>query len=346
MINVPSPGIALAVTVAILLTSLVLFWPARGWLWNLRSRWRTSERVLIEDALKGIFHKEYARQTTSVQSLAGHLSISANQSAELLTRLEALRLVTREGDSVRLSASGRRRALRVVRVHRLWESFLARETGVHASQWHEDAERREHSLIGDDVDALASRLGNPVFDPHGDPIPTAEGELPPRPGIPLLDLSPHEAAVVVHVEDEPEALYRQLLAADLTPGVQIDGVVVSPTRVSFRADGRQCELTPLCAASVSVQSQTHHCGPVDTPQTLADLKVGELASVVRIGPSCRGLERRRLMDLGIVPETPVCMEMRSAAGDPVAYRIRGSLIALRANLARHVHVLRTVEPPQ
>jgi ferrous iron transport protein A len=52
------------------------------------------------------------------------------------------------------------------------------------------------------------------------------------------------------------------------------------------------------------------------------------------------------MDLGIVPETPVCMEMRSAAGDPVAYRIRGSLIALRANLARHVHVLRTVEPPQ
>jgi DtxR family Mn-dependent transcriptional regulator len=68
--------------------------------------------------------------------------------------------------------------------------------------------------------------------------------------------------------------------------------------------------------------------------------MGESAHVVRISPACRGLERRRLMDIGLVPGTAVSLEMRSPMGDPMAYQIRGATIALRRHQARHVQVER------
>jgi DtxR family Mn-dependent transcriptional regulator len=74
--------------------------------------------------------------------------------------------------------------------------------------------------------------------------------------------------------------------------------------------------------------------------TLGALAPGETARVVRLSPECRGAQRRRLLDLGLVPGTPVTAELVSLAGDPVAYRIRGALIALRREQANRVVVWR------
>jgi DtxR family Mn-dependent transcriptional regulator len=71
---------------------------------------------------------------------------------------------------------------------------------------------------------------------------------------------------------------------------------------------------------------------------VADLPVGATARVVRLTPDCRGPQRRRLLDLGVVPGTAITAEMRSAAGDPIAYRIRGALIALRHQQARWIAI--------
>jgi Fe2+ transport system protein FeoA len=79
--------------------------------------------------------------------------------------------------------------------------------------------------------------------------------------------------------------------------------------------------------------------PVEEPlETLANLNPGEEATVVRLSLDCRGLERRRLMDLGLLPGTVVAAEMRSPTGDPTAFRIRGALIALRVEQAGYIQI--------
>lgn len=76
----------------------------------------------------------------------------------------------------------------------------------------------------------------------------------------------------------------------------------------------------------------------EAPETLAALEPGEQATVVGLSPNCRGLERRRLMDLGLLPGTVVAAEMRSPVGDPTAFRIRGALIALRGEQAANIRI--------
>ncbi len=90
----------------------------------------------------------------------------------------------------RLTEPGRDYATQVVRAHRLWETYLAEETGLDESQWHARAHRREHELSRSEIDELAARIGNPTHDPHGDPIPTSEGDLPARAGCLFLPWPP------------------------------------------------------------------------------------------------------------------------------------------------------------
>jgi DtxR family Mn-dependent transcriptional regulator len=78
-------------------------------------------------------------------------------------------------------------------------------------------------------------------------------------------------------------------------------------------------------------------------ERLTTLRAGEEALIAAIAPACSGAERRRLLDLGILPGTRIAAELVSPGGDPVAYRVRGSLIALRAGQAEHIQIFRVQE---
>lgn len=101
-------------------------------------------------------------------------------------------------------------------------------------------------------------------------------------------------------------------------------------------------LAPIVAGNVSVLEMVD-----DTPaeqeawETLADLSLGETAEVAELSPVCVGAERRRFLDLGILPGTRVAAELRSPSGDPTAYLIRGGLIALRREQASLIHIRRS-----
>ena len=112
------------------------------------------------------------------------MEISSSAAVPLVGRMQELGLARVADGRVLLTEEGRRYALEVIRAHRLWERYLADETGVDPLEWHERAERKEHKLTREDADALARRLGNPRFDPHGDPIPTADGSVLPLSAIP------------------------------------------------------------------------------------------------------------------------------------------------------------------
>lgn len=322
----------------------LLFWPRHG-LVHLLVRWsRAGTRVSMEDALKHLYKVERRGGEATLAGVAGALGTGQHGAARVLKHLREAGLVTDERP-LHLTDEGRSYALRIIRTHRLWERYLADRTGVAPQEWHAFAEEREHFLSEPDVEDLAARLGHPRYDPHGDPIPTASGEIPAPAGVPLTRLAPGEEGVVIHLEDEPDSLYRQLVAEGLSPAMAIRVEAREGGRVRVRADGRELTLDSVAAENVTVAPARQGAGGLALDEhagagTLADLKPGDAAEVLGLSPACQGIQRRRLLDLGVVPGTRVSAELASLGDGPVAYLIRGALIALRTEQQRWVRVRR------
>jgi DtxR family Mn-dependent transcriptional regulator len=332
----------------ILLVSLlaVLFWPGDGLVARLVRIAGMTERVQLEDALKHLSKCEWAGTPCTVESLAGSLETSRGQAVKLLGRLEELGFALADGEAFVLTEAGSGYALRVIRTHRLVERYLADRTGVRPVDWHSEAEKREHTLTPAETESLASSLGHPLYDPHGDPIPTAAGELPPPIGVALTALQPGQVASIVHLEDEPQEVFEELAMEGLTPSMPVKILDAGPGSIRFEAGGREHALAPVVARNITVQVLPDAVVNGEAGETLADLEVGGRARVIGILPTCQGPPRRRLLDLGLVPGTSVEAEMSSAAGDPIAYRIRGALIALRREQAELIQVDRHGPEPE
>jgi len=140
------PVTALAVFSLLAVLAGVLAWPGRGIVARVRRRFRSTERVELEDALKHLVQCEREGIAASLENLAGRLEVTRGHAARLVSRLAALGLATADSASPGLTEHGRSTALRVLRTHRLWERWLADRTGVGAAEWHAQAERVEHVL--------------------------------------------------------------------------------------------------------------------------------------------------------------------------------------------------------
>ena len=332
----PDPLVALAVFAVVVGLGLALFWPKHGLIPRILRRRRLSGRVRLEDALKQLFHATADGRPASAERLAGALEVRRDQAMALLAPLQAEGLARPEASGTVLTDQGRAYALRILRTHRLVERFLADRTGVGAEDWHDVAEIREHQLSPEDVERLASRMGQPRFDPHGDPIPTAAGELPSARDRLLSECRPGDAGTITHLEDEPREAFERILSLGFALGKPIVVRGIGDAAVQIELDGRVISVPRILAPAVSLTPHAERSTAL--PRTLADLGAGASARVARIAPSCTGAQRRRLLDLGVVPGTEVRAEFASAAGDPMAYRVRGALIALRRSQARTVEI--------
>ncbi len=333
------PRLALAAAGAVALLAALLFWPRRGLLPRWRRAQRQSGRVYREDALKYVHKTEAKGRRPTLEGIAGALGIGRDEAARLVAAMSADGLLVDDAGTPRLTAPGHAAAIHIIRAHRLWERYLAEETGYDEEDWHERADAREHDLTPADLAALAARLGNPSHDPHGDPIPTPGGALVDHGGQPLATLPLNRPARIVHLEDEPETVYAQLVAEALSPGQVVRVTAAGPERVHFWTNGDEHVLAPVLAANIFARLlPEEEPNPAHGTRPLSDLRVGESARVATLAPGLRGQERRRLLDLGLLPGTDVTAELRSPSGDPTAYRIRGATIALRAEQAKHVRV--------
>lgn len=335
----PILNLVVAAAISALAVLLVLLLrPERGWLWRWLPASQAAQRVRIEDALKHFYECEYSHLPATLSSLAGALEIRRDDAARLSARLESLGQIVSKDDGFQLSDTGRSDALRVIRIHRLWECYLAERTGIEESEWHHQADRKEHLLTADQVARLSASLGNPTYDPHGDPIPTDSGRMPERRGLPLSSLRTGATARIVHVEDEPDAVYAQLIAARLFPGVTLRVLESNTERIRIEAELQEHVLALVVAANLTVEPIGDWM-PADAPdRRLSELARGESGTVVGISPACRAIDRRRLLDLGVVPGTVITAEFASMSGDPMAYRIRGALMALRREQAELIHL--------
>ncbi len=322
----------------VVLTTLLVFLPHLGIAAYWRHRQDALRRERAQDALKHLLEQEYRGRHGSFSSLAGTLRLSDAALMTLLARMESQGLVAARGQEFHLTPEGERVAIQVVRAHRLWERYLADEARLPLRLLHEEAERREHSLTPEQVDRLDASLGHPEHDPHGDPIPTREGYLEPATGTPMSAWPIGKPGRIVHLEDEPPLAYAQIVAEGFRVGQILRLLETTPGRVLFSDGEHEYRLAPAVAANVFLEEVP--VSPAAEPGVvpLSALQPGRVAEIVRLEEACQGFTRRRLLDLGFTSGARLEAELDTFSGDPRAYRIRGTLVALRHDQASQILV--------
>ena len=337
--NSYSPTYALLIFALISVAAYLFFRPVNGWFWILRNNIRSNEKTIIEDILKQLYRMENSGLIADTNALTNALKMKDRLVVDAIHNMAVSELVELEGEQVRLTREGREYALRIIRVHRLWEKYLAEKTGFDRSEWHGRAEEMEHQLSREEADRLALQLGYPIFDPHGDPIPTVKGQIKALEGIPLSSLKSDTVGRIVHIEDEPDAIYKQILAENIHIGSKLRVVERSNERVVFYSEGEEFVLAPVVASNITVvpeERQTEELRAEKSAVRLSSLKENELATVAGISRECRGENRRRLLDLGFVRGAEISVDLKSPMKNPVAYSIKGTSIALRNDQASKI----------
>lgn len=331
-----NPLVALLAFLLLSLLVYLLFRPGKGWYWVIQKSGKSDEKVLIEDILKYLYHAENEDKSVDIRLLTSSLKESDAHIIETVTKMTSYGLINMSGDQIKLSQAGSDYALRMVRAHRLWEKFLAEKTGYKESDWHDLAEKKEHDLSDADTEKLSASLGHPQFDPHGDPIPNATGKIAVRDSRPLSDLEVDAIGRIVHIKDKPDVVYKQIVAENIHIGSQIRVVENTTDRVIFHAEGEAFKLAPVVAANISVSLLKKDHSYEENIARLSMLGEHEKAKIIGISRDLRGEARRRLLDLGFVKGADVQIDLMNPLGDPKAFLIKGTSIALRKYQASKV----------
>ena len=181
----------------------------------------------VENYLKAIYvgetHLTAEQKLVPMGQLAGALGIAPGTATTMVKALAESDLVFYEPyNGVRLTAAGQKLAARVLRRHRLIELFLVQVIGMKWDEVHDDAEQMEHVVSDRLIERIDEMLGQPEVDPHGDPIPTADGQLPHRTLESLLTCPLHTPVTVARVTDQDAAFLRFIESHNLKPGQTIE----------------------------------------------------------------------------------------------------------------------------
>ena len=179
----------------------------------------------VDNYLKAILAlSEPAERRVSSSSLAERLGVAPASVTNMLQKLATSPSPFVEYErhrGVLLSPAGKRRALEVLRHHRLIETFLYEVLDYPLEEVHEEAERLEHFISERFEERIATKLGHPKFDPHGHCIPAMNGKMPKLASIPLTDLHEQGTYTVDSISDQDASLLKRLKARGITPGARL-----------------------------------------------------------------------------------------------------------------------------
>ena len=194
----------------------------------------------------------------STKEVAARLSVSPASVSNMFVRLQEMGLVRHERyHGASLTDSGRAEALRLVRRHRLIETFLLEHLGYTRQEVHEEAERLEHAVSDGFTERLAELLGHPGHDPHGDPIPSADGTLAADDSFPLGDAAAGTRVRVRKVADDDATVLDFLEEQGLIPGCMLEVVETRALDgvVTVRSGGETRSLGQILTRAVFVQAE-------------------------------------------------------------------------------------------
>jgi len=176
-----------------------------------------------ENYIKAIYHLQEQDGTVTTNELAGKLQAKPASITDMMKKLKLKKLVNYQPyQGFRLTAEGNKVALGIIRRHRLWEYFLAEKLKFNWDEVHEIAEDLEHVSSKKLIDKLDEFLGSPKFDPHGDPIPDANGKLEAGKKIALIDLPINKPAIVSQVTNQQPELLDLLKHQNINIGTKLE----------------------------------------------------------------------------------------------------------------------------
>jgi DtxR family Mn-dependent transcriptional regulator len=227
----------------------------------------------IEDYVKVIygFTEWQAKPITSSQ-LAQRLGVANSSVSEMVRKLKDQGLVDHKPYSaITLTPAGVRLALSMVRRHRLIETYLVQELGYSWDEVHDEAELREHAVSDTFIERMATKLGNPQRDPHGDPIPAADGTVLLPPAHLLAELDEGHTGRITRISDENPDLLRYLAAEEIDLDAEVEVLGRRPfggalmVRINNAGRSREYDLADEVTAALWVHSDHAHAGCVLVP---------------------------------------------------------------------------------
>ena len=209
----------------------------------------------VEDYLKAIYHLSSQGGFATTSDIADALAVAPPSVSGMVKRLSETGLIEHVPyRGVQLTNQGRRAALRMIRRHRVLEVYLTQHLGYDWDDVHEEAERLEHAVSDDLVERMARALGEPRYDPHGAPIPTAAGEIEEAELVTLAEASVGAWLELRQVDDGDPARLRYLADLGLTPGTRVrvterqpfNGPITMQLGDTTRVVGRELAQIVLC----------------------------------------------------------------------------------------------------
>jgi DtxR family Mn-dependent transcriptional regulator len=183
----------------------------------------------VEDYLKAIYELQIRDGAASTSALASALHVAPASVSGMMRRLDAQGLISHEPyHGVHLTARGRRAALRTIRRHRMLETYLTQVLGFPWDAVHDEAERLEHAASDDLIERMAAALGYPTVDPHGAPIPSADGDVEEVRLRTLDELAVGDTVRMIRVSDRNPSLLRYLAEIALQPGAEVTLLARAP----------------------------------------------------------------------------------------------------------------------
>lgn len=314
-------NIYIAIIIALVASNVALLWVV----WRMRRHSQSGAlglTELAEDALKELYHLSRDAPQVQERDLRRAAGVQPGRMGLVMTELTRRGWAALAKDGVQISPAGERRAVELIRAHRLWERYLSEKEGLPIDALHEEATRREHLTSPEQADQLDEALGFPKFDPHGDPIPARGGSLARHAGGTALSAwPPGRLSRIVHVEDEPPSLFAQLAMLGLTPGAQVEVAERTPGRVLVWSGRQRLALTAAAANMIFVAEAPHETVP------LSELAVGQAAVVAgKLGDG-------DWPAAGLLPGVEVTAIRADPLGDPITYQV-GAVPGSEVRLSR------------
>ena len=240
-----TPGPAMAVVAALLYLLAMLFAPQRGLVSRSIQKYQLNRKIQLEDALKQAFRLQEADQLSfeSLRQQLGYTGIQLRRYVRLLRRKGLL-----TSKALVLTKKGLDEARRLVRAHRLWETYQVQKMGLSAEHIHDEAEKYEHFLTDEILDEVDHELGYPTEDPHGSPIPGRMG----LPNFSLLKVAAQQQARIASYQIN-ERVSSHLWKLGLLPLSTFSVSVVAPDHVEIESNGKQYRLPIQVARMVNVE---------------------------------------------------------------------------------------------
>ena len=241
-----TPGPAMAVVATFFYGLAALFAPKKGLIFKYFQKRKLQRKIQLEDILKwGVRMKDKGKLT--LDGLQNQLGFSKSQMTKNLNLLKADGLLTYTSDTINFTEKGKGEAMRLVRAHRLWETYLVNEIGLNAEQIHEDAEKQEHLLTQEMLDEVDAALGFPEEDPHGSPIPVRKG----MPSFSLNNLQIDQFAKIA-AQQASDAIEAKLWELGLVPNASFKVDSRHNGTISILVDDKLVNIPVVLAKRVNV----------------------------------------------------------------------------------------------